>query len=92
MIQHALIRLFHHQNFTLYGIYLKHDHTYCCFDPENITKSPTICESDQCNSSSCERETVMTEDKKAMLLELAVTPTQHLQIEPLTHGQTQSPL
>ena len=73
-------------------IYLKHDHPYCCSDPDKITKSPTICESDQCNSNSCERETVTTEDKEAVLLELAITPTEHLQIESLIRGQIESPL
>ena len=41
-------------------------------------------------------ETVTTEDKEAVLLELAVTPTECiyicLQIESLTRGQTESPL
>ena len=67
-------------------VYLKHDHTYCCFDSDKVTFSPTKCES---NQSSCERETVTAEDKEAILLELAVTPTEHLKIEALTRGQTE---
>ena len=72
-------------------VYLKHDHTYCCSDSDKVTLSPIKCESDQ-NSSSCERETIMAEDKEAILLELAVSATECLQIEALTHGQTESPL
>ena len=34
----------------------------------------------------------MTEDKEAVFLALAVTPIEHLQIESLTRGQTESPL
>ena len=74
-------------------VYLNHDHTYCCFDPDKMANPPTICESDvKCNSSSCEREIVRAENKEAVLLELAITPTEHLQTEYLTCVQTESPL
>ena len=71
-------------------VYLKHDYTYYCSDSDKVTLSPTKYESDQYNS--CERKTVTADDKEAALLELAVTPTEHLQIETLTLGQAESPL